>query len=82
MGAWGLRPLGGTADGTTATFTFGEATPIEFPPGWSAADDPLRVLDARGRVVAAVGGTVSGGGGFTGDPVPVFRGRISRTGDG
>lgn len=54
--------LDGGSDGTTAWFTAGSGRAVEFPAGYTAADDPLTVLDARGRFVAAVDGIVGGSG--------------------
>ena len=73
--------LQGRSDGPTATFTLGDGAEVVFPAGWSAADDPLTVLDERGRVVAAVGDLVSGGGGWVPDATgaTVFRGVIRRS---
>ena len=51
----------------------------EFPAGYSAIPNPLTVLDARGRPVAAVGDLVTGGGGWDGEQ-QVWRGRLSRAG--
>lgn len=66
---WGV--LGGRSDGTTAVFTIGadsrvDDLPIRFPPGWSAVDGPLTVLDERGRAVACVGDAIEAGGAQTG----------------
>lgn len=70
--------LGGDSDATTAWFTAGPDRPVEFPAGYSAVPDPLTVLDARGRPVAAVGDRVTGSGGWDSDQ-HVWRGNLRRT---